>query len=117
MGKISKDQRSTSKIYKSKTSGRIGLQIKKITQDNPKITIRDTVVELQKSNPSKTDLPSNSTIHIYLQKNNFKMINLLKKPLVSNRNQLKRVEFATNQLESLDRIMQETISSDETTVR
>ena len=40
------------------------------------------------------------------------MIKLLKKPLVSNRNQLKRVEFATNQLENLDKLMhvKETIS-------
>ena len=45
------------------------------------------------------------------------MIKLLKKPLVSNRNQIKRVEFATNQLENLDKLMHETIWSDETSVR
>ena len=112
-----KDLPPKPKIDKSKTSGRIGLQIKNITKNNPKITIRDTVVELQKLNPSKTDLPSKSTIHRYLQKNDFKMIQLLKKPLVSTKNQIKRVEFATNQLENLDKLMHETIWSDETTVR
>ena len=41
-----KDLPPKPKIDKSKTSGRIGLQIKKITQNNPNISIRDTAVEL-----------------------------------------------------------------------
>ena len=45
------------------------------------------------------------------------MIKLLKKPLVSTKNQIKRVEFATKQLENLDKLLHSIIWSDETTVR
>ena len=44
------------------------------------------------------------------------MIKLLKKPLVSTKNQIKRVQFATKQLENLDKLMHETIWSDETSL-
>ena len=84
------------KVDNSKTSGRIGLQIKKITQDNPKITIRDTSVELQKLNPSKTDLPT--TIHNFFSKIQLQNNQIIKKPLFSIKNQIKRVEFATKNL-------------------
>src|SRR5690242_5899165 len=45
------------KIDKSITSGRIGLQIKLLHQQNPQLTIRDTEVELKKVLGPETRIP------------------------------------------------------------
>jgi hypothetical protein len=96
------------KFNKSITSGRIGLQIKKLHQDNPQLTIRDTEVELRKVFGPETRIPKPTTIFNYLQNNNMVMIRLLRKPLVSDKNKLKRVQFAEQQLNNLDKLIHET---------
>ena len=104
------------KIDKSVTSGRVGLQIKRLHQNNAQLTIRDTEVELKKVFGPDTRIPSKSTIHNFL-KNNLVLIKLLRKPLVSDKNKQKRVEFAAQHLNNLDKLIHETIWSDETMVR
>ena len=108
------------KIDKSVTSGRVGLQIKKIQEDNPRITIRDTVVELQKFLGPGHRVPQKSEIHRYLQNNDLIMIKLLKKPLVSAANIRKRIDFAISHLQDdhqLQKLTRHVIWSDETAVR
>ena len=105
------------KIDKSLTSGRVGLQIKKLLECNPQLTIPDIEVELRKVLPPETRIPKRTTISNYLKKNKLVLIKLLRKPLVSDKNKQKRVEFATKYLANLDKLIHETIWSDETTVR
>jgi hypothetical protein len=104
-------------ISKTKTGGRVGLKIKKLVQENPKITARDIVGELQAQFPDEKDLPKKSTINNFLLKNKLVVIKLLKRPLVSERNKQKRLDFAKKHLEDVDTLIDATIWSDETTVR
>ena len=103
--------------YPKKTDGRIGLRIKAITKDNPKLAIRDYPRALRESGVPDANIPSKSTIGQFLLTNQLRTIKLLKRPLVSERNRERRVEFAHAGLDNLDQLMHETIWSDETTVR
>lgn len=105
------------KIDKSITSGRVGLQIKKLVHQNPQLTIKDTEVELKKALGPNIRIPKPTSIGNFLKKNNLVLVKLLQKPLVSNKNKQKRVEFASKYLEELDSLIHETIWSDETMVR
>lgn len=105
------------KIAKTLTSGRTGLQIKRIASEQPRIPIRDYPAELEKVCKPGTRIPTKSTIHRFLKENELITIRLLKRPLVSDRNRAKRVHFASQYLERLDELMRLTVWSDETTVR
>jgi transposase len=105
------------KIKKRLTDGRVGLQIKQIVASSPQMSIRDITAELENRFSPNIRTPSKSGVQQFIAANGFKMIKLLKKPLVSIKNQRKRIEFAEENLEELDRLMHETIWSDETMVR
>jgi hypothetical protein len=74
-------------------------------------------VLLQAANPDKKDLPKKSTINTYLLANDLVIVKLLKRPLLSQRNRQKRIEFAKKHLGNVDELIDATIWSDETTVR
>ena len=76
-----KDLPPKPKIDNTLTTGRIGLQIKKLIKDNPKISVRDIEGELKKLFGQATKIPSYRTIHRYLQKNQIVVIKLLKKTI------------------------------------
>jgi len=105
------------KVCKKKTDGRVGLLIKKIVQETPKLPLRDFPSALSSQLNDKTPCPSVSTIHKFLTINGLKIVKLLKKPLISLRNIEKRMEFAKDGLRNLDILKHQTIWSDETTVR
>jgi transposase len=105
------------KISKSKTNSRIGLQIKKIVTDNPRIPFRDIPAELAKVVSNQEAIPQKTVIHKYLQENGMKTIRLLQKPLICARNIQKRVDFASEYMPELELLKMRTIWSDETTVR
>jgi hypothetical protein len=104
-------------ISKKKTGGRVGLQIKKLVNQNPKITARDIVGELQAQFSGEKDLPKKSTINNFLIENKLVVVKLLKRPLVNERNKQKRLDFAKKHLQNVDTLIDATIWSDETTVR
>jgi len=99
------------------TDGRVGLLIKNITQSNPKLPLRDYPSALSSQLNDKTPCPSVSTIHKFLSLNGLRVVKLLKKPLISNKNIGKRLEFAKEGLQNVNVLKHETIWSDETTVR
>jgi hypothetical protein len=105
------------KVSKKITDGRIGLKIKQIVQDTPNASLSEVRSSLGSSLTHNTPCPSRATIHRYLKDNNFKMIKLLKKPLISIKNIQKRYQFAQENLGNLDKLVRATIWSDETTVR
>jgi len=104
-------------ISKRLTDGRIGLQIKKLVQEKPNLSIRDLERELQKLYPEKTDLPKRTCIHSFCNLNGLIIIKLLKRPLVSDKNRIKRLEFAMKHLEDPEDLIDRTLWSDETSVR
>lgn len=104
-------------ISKKKTGGRVGLQIKKLVQENPKLSSRDLVGELRTQFSAEKDLPHKTTINNFLLENKLVVVRLLKRPLVSERNKQKRLDFAMKHLEDVDTLIDATIWSDETTVR
>jgi hypothetical protein len=104
-------------VSKKKTAGRVGMQIKRLVNSNRKYTVREMEVLLQAANPDKKDLPKKSTINTYLLANDLVIVKLLKRPLLSQRNRQKRIEFAKKHLGNVDELIDATIWSDETTVR
>lgn len=105
------------KAMKKLTDGRVGLLIKRLVDETPKIPIRELQFSLQSSLGPTTPCPSTTTIHKFLMLNDLKIVKLLKKRLISMRNIEKRIRFATENLENIDRLVNETIWSDETIVR
>jgi transposase len=112
------------KLSNSKTDGRVGLIIKKIVSENPKMSIADITYELNQRYEAlgldTSELPKRSTIHEFLRKNQIVVVRLLKKPLLRLANQEKRLNFARQALATpnlLAKLVHQTIWSDETTVR
>jgi hypothetical protein len=56
------------------------------------------------------------SIHRFLNHNGYKLVKLLQKPLVHQRNQLKRIEFAQKYIEKPPEFWETMIWSDETSV-
>jgi hypothetical protein len=104
-------------IKKRITDGRVGLQIKAICSENPRMSIRDIEVELRKRIEPQTPTPKKSEIGRFLALNDLKMIKLKKKPLISNNNKWKRLNFAAYGIDNLEKLQYETLWSDETMVR
>jgi transposase len=112
------------KVAKRVTDGRVGLYLKGLVKENPKISIRDLEykmkVHFSPAGIPTVPLPSKSTIHIFLQRNQIQVVKLLRKPLIRNYNIEKRINFARNALATPDlltELARTTIWSDETTVR
>ena len=105
------------KVSKKKTDGRVGLLIKKIVIETPKLPLRDYPAALSSQLNDQTPCPSVSTIHTFLFINGLKIVKLLKNPLISVNNIEKRMIFAKEGLRNLDILKHQTIWSDETTVR
>jgi transposase len=100
------------KPIKTAITGAVGRQIKRIVQDNPRISVRNIAFQIQ------GDVrPSKSSIQRFLHKNNIVTLKLLKKPLITAQNIEKRKIFAEKGMENLHELMCRTIWSDETTVR
>ena len=94
----------------------MGLEIKKICKEQPKLPIRDYPAEIATAVGPRTHIPSKTTISDFLLKNHLQVIKLLKKPFAIPKNVLKRVTYAMNNLNN-KALAETTIWSDETTVR
>ena len=104
-------------VSKKKTDGRIGLQIKRIVQEDPEISVREIERVLLAEYQDPKRVPKKSTISNFLQVNKLQVIKLLKRPFVSDINKARRIQFAKKHLEDVDGLIDATIWSDETTVR
>lgn len=100
-----------------KTDGRIGLAIKRIVQTTPTVKISDIPAMLRDEGASPSRVPSRQTIGKFLGQNGFEVKTAYKKPMISTRNQLKRVDFADRWLNIGPEGLHNVIWSDETTVR
>jgi hypothetical protein len=104
-------------LSKTITDGRVGLRLKKLIQENPEASVRDLEGELKAYFGEEYALPKKSTIQNFIQRNDLKVIRLLKRPFISEQNRLKRLEFVARHLQDPDALIDATIWSDETTVR
>jgi hypothetical protein len=86
-------------------------------KEKPQLSVRDLEGELVTLFPLENDLPSKSTISRFLGEKKLVVVKLLKRPLVSDKNKLKRIGFAKKHLLDVDTLIDATIWSDETTVR
>lgn len=105
------------KLRKSIITGRIGLLIKRIVQKNPKIPYRDIPGALIQHEVLLDECPSATTIQTFLKKNQITKLQLNKKPMIHERNQLKRMIFARSNVEASEEFWRSIIWSDETTFR
>jgi len=108
-------QKSTAKP--KKTDGRVGLALKQIVREKPNLPLRDFKSELTKLGYAEELIPSHTTISKFFSRNNLKIIQLRKKPFISQVNIQKRLEFAKQYSKEVNDLMAFTIWSDETTVR
>jgi hypothetical protein len=102
------------------TDGTIGVQIKKLVQDNPTIALRDIPGQLEKANADigvEMTIPSYATIHRYLKRNVFVIHKLIKAPMVSDKNKARRLEFASRLSDNRDPWWKRILWSDETSVQ
>lgn len=104
-------------IRKRLTNGPVGLEIKRIVQENPTVPVRDIEMQLREKFEGFRPTPKKTVIHDFLLENDLKMVKLLKKPLVSDKNKQRRIDFARENLENLDPLIYQTIWSDETSIR
>ncbi len=104
-------------IMKRMTDGRIGLAIKKLALEIPKIAIRDFESRLVALNFAPDAIPKPTTIQDYLSRNAIKVIKSWKKQFISDANIRKRLEFAQVHSVNMHPLLYETIWSDETSVR
>jgi transposase len=114
--KLSRDVPPKVRVSKASVRGRLALQVKQIVNTTPQIPYRDIPGELAKSLPAGTNPPSYGSIYRFLNKSGFKMVKLLRKPLVHQRNQLKRVAFAREHINKPSEFWETMIWSDETSV-
>lgn len=105
------------KISKKKTDGRVGRLIKQIVRGDPKIPYRDIPAALTAQGVPISQLPSATTCQNFLKENSMMVVRLLRKPLIHERNQAKRVLFAQEMIEEEPEFWRRVIWSDETTVR
>jgi hypothetical protein len=81
------------------------------------LSIREIERQLKDLFPDSTDLPKRSTIHNFCRLNGLEIVKLLKRPLVSEKNRLKRIEFAMNNLNDPEDLIDRTLWSDETSIK
>jgi len=99
------------------TDGRASLLIKKILQEDPVSTLNQIQLRLEEKLSGSQVVPSRSSIHNFLKTNGIVVLKMLKKPLLRDYNREKRVKFAKEGLQFIEKLQYETIWSDETTVR
>lgn len=115
--KINFDLPPKTVVKKRKTDGRVGSAIKRVVAEKPTLPIRDIPAELKKIFGEEMDLPKKTCIQEFLALNQFKVINLKQKQFISRKIIDKRLQFAQDNIENLDSLVNRTIWSDETTVR
>ena len=104
-------------VRKRKTDGYIGVQIKRLRQEQPQLPIRDFKGEVLKLKFTTDEIPSKTVIHEFLKSNGYILRKLVKKTMIYPRNQLKRVNFCRSMIEKDASFWDRVIWSDETTVR
>ena len=105
------------KLSKSSIKGRLALLTKKIVFENPKIPFRDIPGKVIEVIGPDEEVPSYKSFERFLKKSNFKLIKLLKKPLISPNNIEKRINFAKEFSQKNPEFWKYVIWSDETMVR
>jgi hypothetical protein len=71
-------------IIKRKTDGRVGLNIRRIALEVPKVSIRAFKAKLLALNFGPEEIPKPATIHKFLKVNAFEIIRARKKLFISN---------------------------------
>ena len=102
---------------KRKVSGRLGLALKQLVKERPDLSQRNLVAALREKVGPGVYIPSYLTLVRYLQVNGFKIMNAIKKPLISDKNKQRRVSWAKDMSEMDPDFWEHVIWSDETTVR
>jgi transposase len=105
------------KISKSKISGRMGVVLKKVVQEHPKFGLKKFVQKLKEELPDEIYYPSYKTVGRFLKKNNFIKVKHQLKPFISEKNRLKRLDFAKKWIGDVQDNLGCVIWSDETMVR
>ena len=88
-----------------------------MVQINPSLSYRDIENELKKQANTNEHVPRWTTIRAFLLDSGYGMMKLIKKPLLSEINRLKRIDFAKNNFEKPEEFWERVIWSDETTAR
>lgn len=96
--------------------GRLPALIRKTVLDTPKLGVRKRGKQLADILPEDSWIPSKSTIHRFLQENNFKKRNPSLKCPLSDRNKTKRLEFARKWLREGECTLENVIWTDESRV-
>lgn len=104
-------------IKKSKIDGKMGLAIKKLGIEKPNLALRDYKAELVRQGFAAETIPGKSTINLFQQRNEIRILKFRKANFISQKNIQKRLEFAKKWSLKLHPLIYETIWSDETTVR
>ena len=104
-------------LKKRKTDGYVGLLIKEIRRENPKMAYRDFKAALISRDVPETDIPSYVTIQRFEKMQGIIYRKLPKKTGISNANKRKRVDWCTIMIEKPAAFWDLVIWSDETTVR
>ena len=115
--KIIADLPPKEKRLKSTVSGRLAILAKRIVWNNPQISYRDIPGEVRALIGEDQVIPGYKAFERFLKKSNFKTVKLLKKPLLSEVNRLKRLSFVENFTEKHPAFWDYVIWSDETMVR
>ena len=105
------------KRSKSTVNGRLAGLAKRIVWSNPQISYRAIPGEVRLIIGKDQPIPGYKAFERFLKKSNFKRVKLLKKPLLSEVNRLKRLSFVENFSEKHPDFWDYVIWSDETMVR
>jgi transposase len=105
------------KVSKALIQGSVALKIKRMVRDSPSISYRDIENELKKGAAENEHVPRWTTIRSFLVNSGYKMMKLIKKPMLSEINRKKRIDFARKYLENPPEFWNHVIWSDETVVR
>lgn len=105
------------KVPRTLIQGRLAYRIKRMVQEKPSISFRDIENELKKDAKPDERVPCWTTIRVFLVDSGYKMVKLIKKPLLSEINKQKRLQFARNNIDKPPEFWERVIWSDETVVR
>ena len=105
------------KASKSTITGRLARLAKRIVWTNPQISHRDIPGAVRTIIGPDQPVPGYKAFERFLKKSSFKIVKLLKKPLLSEVNRQKRLDFAENFSEKDPEFWDYVIWSDETMVR
>ena len=114
---LNKDLPPKVKLAKTKINSRIGLFIKKIVSENPRIGYRAIPGKLAAEMPNATWIPKSRAILNFLKKNQMEKKQLLLKPPLNENSRKKRLDFATKWLVDGIDTLGNVIWTDESTFR